>query len=203
MTKGAAVFLDRDGVINEIIFHSELGIIETPFTVKQFHLKPGAARAIGKINQLGLKAVVVSNQPGLAMRHFSKKTLSAINTKMVRELKKENACLAGIFYCVHHPTKGIGKLKKKCLCRKPRPGLLFRAAKELNIDLKKSYMIGDSIVDVQAGQRAGCKTFLLAHLKCDLCHLMAKRGIKPDYLVKDLSEASKRIGKIEKDRLGC
>ena len=196
--KTRAVFLDRDGVINEIIFHQEMGVIETPFTVGQFKLKKGAAEAIRKINRWGLKAVVVSNQPGLAMHHFSRKTLSAVTQKMILDLKKRGAFLDGIYYCVHHPTQGFGALKKNCPCRKPKAGLFFQAARDLKINLKKSFMIGDSILDVQAGKRAGVKTFLLAHLKCDLCHFMAKRGIKPDHQVKDLREAVEKIAKIEK-----
>lgn len=197
MAKANAVFLDRDGVVNEVLFHKEMGLIETPFTVKQFRLKQGVAKAIRRINRLGLKVVVVSNQPGVAMRHFSRKTLVAITKKMKAALKKGGAFLDGVYYCLHHPTKGTGALKRKCACRKPKAGLLKQAARELNIDLGKSYMVGDSIFDVQAGQRAGCKTFLLAHLKCDLCDLMARRGVRPDYIVKDLSSAVRQIAKLE------
>lgn len=192
-----AVFLDRDGVINELLFHQEMGIIETPFTVNQFKLKKNTGKAVSLMNRLGFKTIIASNQPGIAMRHFSSKTLEAINLKMIQSLAKDKAHLDGIFYCLHHPAKGFGALKKKCACRKPKPGLLFQAAKLFNLDLKKSYMVGDSILDVQAGKAAGCKTILLAHLKCDLCHLMAKRGIKPDYLVKDLLSAARLIQKIE------
>ena len=193
-----AVFLDRDGVINEILFHQELGLLETPFTPRQFKLKAGVAQAIRRINQLGLKVVVVSNQPGVAMRHFSRQTLVRITQKMVRLLKHKGASLNGVYYCLHHPTKGFGKLRRRCNCRKPKSGMLRLAAKELGINLKRSYMIGDSIFDVRAGRGAGCKTFLLAQLKCDLCHLMARRGIKPHYLMKDLKSAVNRIEKLER-----
>ena len=192
-----AVFLDRDGVINEILFHGELGLLETPFTTRQFKLKAGAAQAIRRINRLGLKAVVVSNQPGVAMRHFTEPTLRQITKKMIRQLKRAEAHLDGIYYCLHHPVKGLGALKRHCACRKPKPGLLVQAAKQLGINLKKSFMVGDSILDVQAGRGAGCKTFLLAHLKCDLCSLMSRRGIKPDFLVNDLAEAVKKIESLE------
>ena len=193
-----AVFLDRDGVINEILFHKEVGLLETPFTPAQFKLKPGAAEAVRRLNRLGLRVVVVSNQPGVAMRHFSRKTLILITQKMIRLLKQKGARLDGIYYCIHHPEKGFGALRKRCTCRKPKPGMLRLAAKELGIDLRGSYMIGDSILDVRAGRSVGCKTFLLAHLKCDLCHLMARRGIKPDYLMKDLKAAVRRIEKLER-----
>ena len=193
LQKSPAVFLDRDGVINEIIFHQEMGIIETPFTVKQFRLKSGITHTIRRLNKLGFKTVVVSNQPGVAMRHFSRKTLHAITWKMKRLLARGGARLDGIYYCLHHPQKGFGALRKKCRCRKPKPGLFFQAAREMNLDLKRSFMIGDSITDVEAGKRAGVKTILLAHLKCDLCHWMARRGIKPDFMAKNLTDAVRRI----------
>jgi len=193
IAKRRAVFLDRDGVINEILFHREMGIIETPFTARQLRIKKGVSKAIRQINRMGFKAIVVSNQPGVAMRHFSKKTLSDITQKMISELGKGGAFLDDIFYCLHHPTKGTGPLKRSCPCRKPKPGLFFQAARKHHIDLKHSYMVGDSIIDVQAGNQAGCKTVLLAHLKCDLCHLMSKRGIKPDYTVDDLAAAVNQI----------
>jgi len=195
-TKSPAVFLDRDGVINEIIFHEEMGIIETPFTVSQFRLRPGTGTAIRRLNQLGFKTVIVSNQPGVAMRHFSKKTLAAITQRMLELLSREGAVIDGIYYCIHHPKKGFGSLKCRCACRKPKPGLLISAARAMNLDLTKSFIIGDSITDVEAGKRAGVKTLLLAHLKCDLCHLMEQRGIKPDWMAKDLLEAVKKIARL-------
>ena len=195
--KARAVFLDRDGVINDIIFHREAGLLETPFTVSQFRLKRGVARSIRRINRLGLKTVIVSNQPGVAMRHFSHRTLARITQKMLTELKRQGAHLDAIYYCLHHPVKGRGALKRRCSCRKPKPGLVFQAARDLGIDLRRSYFVGDSITDVQAGRQAGCKTFLISHLKCDLCHLMSRRGVKPHYLVKDLGAAVKRVTLLE------
>lgn len=195
--KARAVFLDRDGVINEILFHREMGLLETPFTVPQFRLRPGVAEAVRQINRLGFKAVVVSNQPGVAMRHFSMSTLQAITRKMIRELGRKKARLDGIYYCLHHPEKGFGPLKRRCTCRKPKAGLFLKAARELGIDLKKSYLIGDSIFDIEAGRSAGCRTFLTAHLKCDLCQLMARRGVRPHFLVSDLKAAVKKIAQLK------
>jgi D-glycero-D-manno-heptose 1,7-bisphosphate phosphatase len=134
------------------------------------------------------------------MRHFSRKTLAEITQKMLRELKRSNARLDAVYYCLHHPDKGKGALKTRCLCRKPKPGLFFQAARDLNLDVKRSYMIGDSILDVQAGRAAGCTTLLLAHLKCDLCHLMARRRIKPHHRAKTLRAAVKTIQTLEKQR---
>jgi D-glycero-D-manno-heptose 1,7-bisphosphate phosphatase len=198
--KSRAVFLDRDGVINEILFHQNLGIIETPFTPGQFRLKAGVGRAIRQINRLGFKAVVISNQPGVAMGNFSRTTLGKITDKMKRLLRRENASLDAVYYCLHHPEKGKGKLKVHCRCRKPKAGLLRLAASELNLDLRRSYLVGDSVLDVQAGRSAGCTTLLLAHLKCDLCQLMARRGVKPAFLAKNLGEAVKKIQTLEKAR---
>ena len=200
--KSPAVFLDRDGVLNEIIFHQEMGILETPFTAGQFRLKNGAGKAVRQINRNGLKAVVISNQPGVAMRHFTRKTLKATTDKMKRLLARDSAKLDGVYYCLHHPKKGFGALKRNCSCRKPRPGLFFQAARDMNLDLKRSWMIGDSITDVEAGKKAGVKTVLLAHLKCDLCHLMAKRGIKPDYLAKNLKDAVRTISSVMRRKNG-
>lgn len=195
-----AVFLDRDGVINEILFHQDTGLLETPFTARQFRLKAGVASSIRHLKRLGFNVVVVSNQPGVAMGHFSLTTLGAITDKMFRQLRSHGAELDAVYYCLHHPENGHGKLKRRCPCRKPKAGLLFQAARDLKIDLRRSYMVGDSIFDVQAGKRAGCRTFLLAHLKCDLCNLMSRRGILPDYQARDLPEATKLIHAIEKER---
>jgi D,D-heptose 1,7-bisphosphate phosphatase len=196
-----AVFLDRDGVINQIIFFREMGIIESPFTVSQFKLMQGAGTAIRKINQMGFLTVVVSNQPGVAMKHFSKRMLLKITDYMQRCLKKHKAYLNGIFYCISHPTKGHGRLRNRCKCRKPKPGMLRIASDDLEIDLSKSYVIGDSIIDVEAGLRAGCKTILVAHLKCDLCQLMEQRGVKPHFIAKDLPAAINLVQQLESKNL--
>jgi D-glycero-D-manno-heptose 1,7-bisphosphate phosphatase len=198
MSKKIAIFLDRDGVINPVIFHQSVGLLETPFTVRQFRLLPQIPQTIRTINRMGWKAIVVSNQPGVAMRRFSMRTLHEITRKMERGLLREGARLDGVYYCLHHPVKGVGSLKRNCQCRKPKPGLLLKAAREHGIDLSRSYFIGDSITDVQAGRRAGCRIVLLAHMKCDLCSLMAKRGVKPDYLAKDLRSAIRWI--LRKER---
>lgn len=198
--KKRAIFLDRDGVINPVIFHQPIGLLETPFTASQFRLLPRVSRAVRAINQMGWKAIVISNQPGVAMRHFTRKTLSQISRKMTLSLGRSGARLDGIYYCLHHPVRGIGVLKRKCGCRKPKPGLLIQAAREHGIDLKGSYFVGDSMIDVEAGRRAGCRTVLLGHLRCDLCALMARRGVKPHYWAGDLWAAVQKIQKLEKTK---
>jgi D,D-heptose 1,7-bisphosphate phosphatase len=188
-----AIFMDRDGVINEMIYHQEMGIIDSPFTVEQFRLLPQVAEAVSLVNQMGFKAVVVSNQPGIARGNFSRETLARIDAKMKGELAAGGAFLDAIYYCPHHPQGSNGNYRIECDCRKPKPGLLLQAAREGDIDLTKSFMIGDGLTDIQAGHSAGCKTILLGRMKCELCRLMQDQGIDPDLIVPNLLEAVKRI----------
>jgi len=193
--KDKAVFLDRDGVINEIIYHKEMGIIDSPFTVDQFKLLPDVHKAINKFHKLGYEVIIVSNQPGLAKDNFTLATFEKITIKMRKELKKKGAEIDAEYYCFHHPYGKIKKYTQICNCRKPKPGLLRKAAKDHNVDLSKSWMIGDGITDIQAGQSAGCKTVLIGRMKCDLCKLMEDEQIKPDYIAPNLYKASLIIEK--------
>jgi D-glycero-D-manno-heptose 1,7-bisphosphate phosphatase len=188
--KNKAVFLDRDGVINEVIYHKEMGIIDSPFTVEQFKLLPKVAEAINIFHDLGFRVIVVSNQPGMAKYHFSIDVFEKIREKMNTELKKDDAEVDAEYYCFHHPYATVKKYKKICNCRKPKPGMLQKAAEEHNIDLSKSWMIGDGIIDIAAGQTAGCKTILIGRMKCDLCKIMEDENVKPDYIKPNLYKAS-------------
>ncbi|MCL0036321.1 HAD family hydrolase [Dehalococcoidia bacterium] len=188
-----AIFLDRDGVINELVYHQEQGIIDSPFTVEQFRLLPGVGEAIRKFNEMGYKVILASNQPGIAKGSLCEETFEKIRQKMKEKLAKEGAFLDGEYYCFHHPEAKIGKLKANCECRKPEPGLLLQAAKEMDIDLSQSWMIGDGLTDVNAGKGAGARTILLGRMKCELCHLMDKEGTSPDFVVPNLLEAAKII----------
>jgi histidinol-phosphate phosphatase family protein len=198
MKGSAAVFLDRDGVLNRILYHRDIGVIDTPFTAGQMRLLPRAAEAVKKINGLGLKAVVVSNQPGIAKGHFDSRTLRAMTEKMVRSLKRGGARLDGIYYCLHHPEAVDPSHRRACSCRKPQPGLLKKAARELDIDLSASFMVGDSIADIQAGAKAGCTTILIGRMKCDLCRLMQDEKVEPDHVVPDVLTAAKLIANLLK-----
>ena len=188
--KNKAVFLDRDGVINEVIYHKEMGIIDSPFTVEQLKLLPKVAEAINIFHDLGFRVIVVSNQPGMAKYHFSIDVFEKIREKMNTELKKDDAEVDAEYYCFHHPYATVKKYKKICNCRKPKPGMLKKAAEEHNIDLSKSWMIGDGIIDIAAGQTAGCKTILIGRMKCDLCKIMEDENVKPDYIKPNLYKAS-------------
>jgi D-glycero-D-manno-heptose 1,7-bisphosphate phosphatase len=190
-----AVFLDRDGVINEIAYFPELGLLDSPLNTKQFRLLPEAAEAIMALNHLDLKVLVVSNQPAIAKGKMTIKAFEEIRLKMKRELGRKGAHLDGEYYCFHHPSAKVAKYKTSCDCRKPRPGLFLRAAEDFELDLKKSYVVGDSLTDIKAGKAAGCRTILIGSLKCDLCRLMEVEGVKPDYIVANLLDASKIIEK--------
>ena len=192
-----AVFLDRDGVINELIYHREAGVIDSPFTVEQFKLRPRVGEAIKLLNQAGYKVIVVSNQPGVARNHFTLDTLKQMDIKMDGELRAQGAFLDRVYYCPHHPDGDNGDYRMACSCRKPQPGLLLQAAQELNLTLSHCYMVGDNLTDVKAGENAGCKTVLIGKMKCELCRMMDEEGVKPDAIVADLFEATKTILKQE------
>ncbi len=192
-TMNKAVFLDRDGVINELIYYPEHGIIDSPFTLEQFKLLPGIGEAIKKFHEMEYKVIVVSNQPGIAKRHMSEESFENISRKMKEELMKEGALLDKEYYCFHHPQAIIRKLKTNCKCRKPNPGLLLQAMQDFNIDLSQSWMIGDGLTDIQVGKRAGCSTILLGKIKCELCSLMDEKDARPDAICSNVLEATKEI----------
>ena len=190
-----AVFLDRDGVINEIVYFPELGLLDSPLNPRQFKLLPNVAKAIKIFNGLGLKVVIVSNQPSIAKGKTTMELFERIRAKMNRELKRGGAKVDSEYYCFHHPEAKYARYRVKCRCRKPKPGLLLRAAKDLGIDHRKSFMIGDSVTDVQAGQAAGCRTILIGYLKSDLSRLFDDKSVRPDYVVPSLLDAARAIKK--------
>lgn len=155
--KQKAIFLDRDGTINKYV-----GFLRN---IDDFELIEGVSEAIKQINQSGYLAIVVTNQPVIARGEVTWDELHEIHKKMETLLGKEGAYIDGMYICPHHPDKGFEgerpEYKFDCDCRKPKPGLLLQAAKDFNIDLSQSYMIGDSERDVEAGKVAGCKDSIL------------------------------------------
>jgi D-glycero-D-manno-heptose 1,7-bisphosphate phosphatase len=149
-----AVFLDRDGVIN-----SYVGFLRH---TDEFELLPGVAQAIQKINESGYLCIVVTNQPVIARGEVTFAQLEEIHNKMETLLGLEGAYVDAIYFCPHHPHKGypgeVPELKMDCGCRKPKPGMLLKAAEDFHIDLAASWMVGDSENDVLAGKNAGCRT---------------------------------------------
>jgi D-glycero-D-manno-heptose 1,7-bisphosphate phosphatase len=187
-----AVFLDRDGTINRLIYYSEHGVVDSPFHPSQLKLLPGAAGAMRKLSAKGFLLVLISNQPGVAKGHMSKKTFAEIDKKLTVLLAREGAFLDDRFYCQHHPNAKLKEFRKVCSCRKPKPGSILLAAKKHGIDLKKSYMVGDGIHDAKAGRAAGCRTVFVGQFKPELWKYF-NGGKKPDIVANDLADAAKRI----------
>ena len=148
-----AVFLDRDGTLNtEVEFLTR---------VEEFRLLPGVPPAIARLREAGYAAVVVSNQSVVARGLLSEAGLEEVHREMERQLARGGAELDGIYYCPHHPEFGNPPYRQDCGCRKPKPGLLQRAASDLGLDLAASTMVGDSLRDLQAGWHAGCRSILV------------------------------------------
>ena len=154
VNKQKAVFLDRDGTINKYV-----GFLRK---LDDFELLDGVSKAIKMINESGYLAIVVTNQPVVARGEVTVDELDVIHKKMETLLGQDGAYIDGLYICPHHPDSGfdgeIKELKIECECRKPKPGMILKAAKDFNIDLSNSYMIGDSENDIKAGMAAGCKT---------------------------------------------
>jgi D,D-heptose 1,7-bisphosphate phosphatase len=181
-TKKKTLFLDRDGVINGEVDH-----LSDP---DQFELLSGVGEAIRKVNRAGMLVVVVTNQPVIARGALSEEGLRTVHNKMETLLGKEGAYIDQIYYCPHHPESGfsgeIKTLKIECDCRKPKAGLLLQAAKEMNISLHDSWMVGDSTADILAGERAGTQTILV---KSGYGGKDKKYDVEPNFVVDDLSSA--------------
>jgi len=175
-----AVFLDRDGIINELVYFPDQGIVDSPFTPEQMRLTPFAVDAVNRFHELGYKVIVISNQPGMAKGHFDEPTFDMISLRMRELLRKGNAYLDGEYYCFHHPNGVRDEYRKVCDCRKPKPGLILRAAKDQGISPAQSFFVGDGLVDVKAGREAGCKTVLVASTNGLLLRLLTKQDAEPD-----------------------
>lgn len=177
-----AVFLDRDGTINREVTH-----LKSP---DQVELLPGTAAAIRRLNRNGTLAVVVTNQPVVARGDVSLEGLGRIHARLESQLGAGGAFLDGLYFCPHHPDKGfpgeVPELKGRCNCRKPEPGLIDKACRDLGIGRHDSWMVGDTTSDVEAGRRAGLRTVLLrsGHAGAD-----AKHATRPDYIAPDLADA--------------
>jgi len=148
-----AVFLDRDGTIVREVDYLR--------SVDQLRLLRGAAEAIRRLNEAGFVVVLATNQSGIARGLLTESDLQAVHDELQRRLAQRGAHLDAIYHCPHHPEASVQAYRKRCRCRKPAPGLLQRAARELDVDLARSFAIGDSARDVEAGARAGCRTILV------------------------------------------
>ncbi len=174
-----AVFIDRDGTINEDVNYLN--------QVENLCLIPRAIEAVKKINDRGLKAIVISNQSGVARGYLSEETLAEIHGRLSQLLAEQGAHLDGIYYCPHHPDEG-------CDCRKPASGMLLAAARDLDIDLAHSFMVGDKNSDVALGHKLGLTTVLVltGYGREELEALQGQKE-QPDFVADDLYRAVELI----------
>ncbi len=183
--KRPAVFFDRDGVLSR-----EVDLVHRN---EDLHMLPNAPEAVRKINSSGYLAIVVTNQPVIARNLIDIPGLRQIHNKMETEFGEKRAYLDALYFCPHHPDKGFPEERKeykiKCKCRKPEPGMLLSAAKKFNIDLKKSFIIGDRWVDIQAGKNAGVKTIAVKRNG----EIPYNEQTKPDFMTDNVFEAVKLI----------
>jgi D-glycero-D-manno-heptose 1,7-bisphosphate phosphatase len=157
----AAAFVDRDGVINELVADRVSGNPESPLRVEDVALIDGAADGLRRFAAAGWLLVGVSNQPAAAKGIVSRQRLIAVQDRVLELLADQDVRFDGFHICWHHPDGVVPELSGECDCRKPAPGLLLAAARELGIDLERSWMIGDTDADVLAGEAAGCRTVLV------------------------------------------
>jgi D-glycero-D-manno-heptose 1,7-bisphosphate phosphatase len=176
-----AVFLDRDGTI----------IREADYlrSTSEMRLLPRAAEAIRRLNQAGFAVVVATNQSGIARGLLSEADLEGIHDTLQRRLVKRGAKLDAIYYCPHHPEGAIHRYRRRCACRKPAPGMLLRAARELDLDLSRSFAVGDGERDVTAGRRAGCHAVLVRTGYGGETEKAAGDEIGADYVADNLLDA--------------
>lgn len=179
-----AIFLDKDGTLIENVPGNA-----DPARIR---LLPGAVQGLTRLRELGYALIVVTNQPGIAFGQFDEPALGAAHAHLHRLLAARHVALSGIYYCPHHPDGHVAPYAITCACRKPAPGLLLAAAARHGIDLRRSWMIGDILNDVEAGMCAGCQTILL-----DNGHeteWIDSPWRRPHHLAPDLAAAARIIG---------
>jgi len=197
MKKNAAVFLDRDGTINE-----EVGYMDSIDKLKLF---ANTAEAIRLINESGMKAVVMTNQSGVAKGYFTEEFVRTVHERIQEMLRERGAFIDAFYYCPHHQTEGIGVYLQSCACRKPAAGMLIEASKELDIDLPRSYTVGDMLKDIQVARTVGAKGILvktgygLNTIEKDLAS-DSSEICQPSYIAEDILDAVKWIMKDRKKK---
>jgi D-glycero-D-manno-heptose 1,7-bisphosphate phosphatase len=178
----AAVFLDRDGTINE-----EVGYLDS---LEQLSIFPAAIEAVRMMNEAGMKVVVVTNQSGVARGFFEEEFVQTVHEQIQKAFMKEGAFIDRFYYCPHHPTEGIGPYRISCDCRKPAPGMLIRASEELGIDLPSSYVVGDMAKDVELANTVGATGILV---RTGYGKNVQVSDIRPAYVSRDILDAAQWI----------
>ena len=178
-----AIFLDRDGTINK-----DLGYLHE---IENFEFEINALKGLKKMAQLGYLIFVVTSQSGIARGYYSEDDYFRLEGWMEQRLLEEEVKISKSYFCPHHPKKAkIKKYLKNCNCRKPKPGMLLAGAREFNLDLAKSWMIGDKTSDILAGKNAGCRTIMV---KTGQGGKDGKYEVKPDFIAQDLLAAAEII----------
>jgi histidinol-phosphate phosphatase family protein len=195
----AAVFLDRDGVLNELVADRVSGLPESPLRVADVRLVPGAAAAAARLAQLGFVLVCVSNQPAAAKGLVSAAQLVAVHERVVELLGEQGVRLAASQLCMHHEHGVVPELSGPCDCRKPAPGMLLEQARALTIDLGVSWMVGDTDADIAAGRAAGCMTLLIRHPGSVHKRL---QGVGPDLAADSLADAAAMLDAQMSETIG-
>jgi D-glycero-D-manno-heptose 1,7-bisphosphate phosphatase len=183
VTSRPAVFIDRDGTLTE-----EVGYVNHP---SRLQLLPRAAQAIRRLNAAGVAAVVVTNQAGIARGYFSESVLHAVHDTLRAQLAGAGARLDGLYACVHHPSEGEPPYRADCECRKPRPGLLQRAARDLGLDLARSTMVGDKASDLVPARAVGADAVLVltGYGRGEWEYRREHFTVQPDHVATDLLDA--------------
>lgn len=181
--KKPAVFIDRDGTINE-----QMGYINH---IDRFVLLPGTAEAIRTLNKLDFLAIVISNQSGVARGYFPLDLVEKIHAHLRELLQKEGAVIDGIYFCPHHERGVVPEYSIACSCRKPRIGLIEKACKDFDIDMVRSYVVGDRCLDIDMAHRSNLKGILVrtGYGLGEVDHVLPGSRIKPVYIAKDLLHA--------------
>lgn len=182
-----AVFLDRDGTL--------IKQVELMHSVEELEILPGVPEAIAELNKLGFLTVIVTNQPVVARGVAMPADIDKVHAELIGRLGKSGAKIDAVYFCPHHPEATLEKYRLRCDCRKPEPGMILNGLKEFNIDPKRSFMIGDAIIDVVAGQRAGTRTILV---KTGPGHAVLDKkfpDVRPDWEVASLQEAVEVISR--------
>ena len=186
MTNGL-ILLDRDGVLNELVVDPEQGTVDSAMVPGQVRMIPRAAEALRRLNEAGFDAAIVSNQPAAAKGKTTRKTLEAVHAVVLGAISKAGGKILSSHICFH-------KAEDFCTCRKPRTGLLEEAFKQNpGHDVAASWMIGDGLTDIQAGQTFGLQSVYLAAHKCDTCQTALSQNLKPTLWADDLWSAVDHI----------
>ncbi|MBN1848272.1 MAG: HAD family hydrolase [Deltaproteobacteria bacterium] len=190
--KKPAVFLDRDGTINE-----EMGYINH---LSRFKILPGVAEAIRLLNNNNLLAIVLSNQSGVARGYFPIELVDEIHAYLNNYLKERNAHIDGIFFCPHYPNGPVVEYGYICDCRKPKTGLIDQALKTFEIDMSRSYMVGDRWTDLEFADRLNLKPILVktGYGLGDMQYILPQKNLTPGYIAEDLLDAVHWI--LEKEK---